>query len=258
MNELLYYDLKDANGVAPGLAMQISRELGRRIVAGHYKEDALIEDEGKLSQRFGVSKSVIREGVKLLVSKGLLEVKRGNGTRVRRRASWALLDDDVLAWHLSVDTKPMFLRQLLDIRQMMEPKAAAWAALHGTDAQHADIEAAQSRMEEESHSIEDFVVADALFHRTILRAANNEILLSMEGVIFSALLSSIRMTNRDPRENVSSIPFHRKVLDAIKARDHKQAEKMMNDHLSDTSQRLKSALGETPGGVISNGGPRTD
>ena len=258
MNEMLYYDLKDANGVAPGLAMQVSRELGRRIVAGHYKEDALIEDEGKLSQRFGVSKSVIREGVKLLVSKGLLEVKRGSGTRVRRRASWALLDDDVLAWHLSVDPKPAFLRQLLDMRQMMEPKAAGWAAQHGTDAQHADIEAAQIRMEDESHSIEDFVVADALFHRTILRAANNEILLSMEGVIFSALLSSIRLTNRDPRENASSIPFHRKVLDAIKARDYTLAEKMMNDHLSDTSQRLESALGETEGGVISNGESRTD
>ena len=258
MNEMLYYDLKDANGVAPGLAMQVSRELGRRIVAGHYKEDALIEDEGKLSQRFGVSKSVIREGVKLLVSKGLLEVKRGSGTRVRRRASWALLDDDVLAWHLSVDPKPAFLRQLLDMRQMMEPKAAGWAAQHGTDAQHADIEAAQIRMEDESHSIEDFVVADALFHRAILRAANNEILLSMEGVIFSALLSSIRLTNRDPRENASSIPFHRKVLDAIKARDYTLAEKMMNDHLSDTSQRLKSALGETEGGVISNGESRTD
>ena len=252
MNELLYYDLKDASGVAPGLAMQISRELGRRIVAGHYKEDALIEDEGKLSQRFGVSKSVIREGVKLLVSKGLLEVKRGSGTRVRRRAIWALLDDDVLAWHLSVDPKPMFLRQLLDMRQMMEPKAAGWAAQHGTDAQHAEIEAAQIRMEEESHSIEDFVVADALFHRAILRAANNEILLSMEGVIFSALLSSIRLTNRDPRENASSIPFHREVLDAIKARDHKQAQKMMNGHLCDTSQRLKSVLGETAGGDIKN------
>ncbi|MEP4196480.1 MAG: GntR family transcriptional regulator [Aliishimia sp.] len=119
MNEMLYYDLKDADGVAPRLAMQVSRELGRRIVASHFKEDALIEDEGKLLQRFGVSKSVIREGVKLLISKGLLEVKRGSGTRVRRRASWALLDDDVLSWHLSVDPKPAFLRQLLDMRRMM-------------------------------------------------------------------------------------------------------------------------------------------
>ncbi len=252
MNEMLYYDLKDASGVAPGLAMQVSRELGRRIVAGHYKENALIEDEGKLSQRFGVSKSVIREGVKLLVSKGLLEVKRGSGTRVRRRASWALLDDDVLAWHLSVDPKPAFLRQLLDMRRMMEPKAAGWAAMNGTEEQFAEIEAAQVRMEEDSHSIEDFVVADALFHRGILRAANNEILLSMEGVIFSALLSSIRLTNRDPRENENSIPFHRKVLEAIKARDQALAEEMMTAHLSDTSQRLESALKDLAGGVLTN------
>jgi len=252
MNELLYYDLKDASGVAPGLAMQVSRELGRRIVAGRYKEDALIEDEGKLSQRFGVSKSVIREGVKLLVSKGLLDVKRGSGTRVRRRASWALLDDDVLAWHLSFDPKPAFLRQLLDMRRMMEPKAAGWAAMHGTAEQFAEIETAQVRMEEGSHSIEEFVIADALFHRAILRAANNEILLSMEGVIFSALLSSIRLTNRDPRENANSIPFHRKVLEAIKAQDHALAEEMMTAHLSDTSLRLESALKDMAGRALAN------
>lgn len=242
MNEMFYYDLKDANAVAPGLATQVSRELGRRIVGRHYKEGALIEDEGKLSQRFGVSKSVIREGIKLLVSKGLLEVRRGSGTRVRRRASWVLLDDDVLAWHLSVEPMPEFLRQLMDIRLMMEPKAAAWAAEHGTEEQHADIEAAQVRMERDEQSIEDFVVADALFHRAILRSANNEILLSMEGVIFSALLSSIRLTNSDPRKNASSIPFHRELLEAIKARDPVLAEEKMDAHLSETNQRLKSTL----------------
>ena len=106
-------------------------------------------------------------------------------------------------------------------------------------------------MEEDCHSIEDFVVADALFHRAILRAANNEILLSMEGVIFSALLSSIRLTNRDPRDNENSIPFHRKSLEAIKSRDHLLAEEMMNATLSDTSQRLESALETT---LIGNGG----
>ena len=106
MNELLYYDLKDANGVAPGLAMQVSREFGRRIVGGHYREDALIEDETKFCKRFGVSKSVIREAVKMLVGKGLLEVRRRSGTRIRRRASWALMDDDVLAWYQSTPNLP--------------------------------------------------------------------------------------------------------------------------------------------------------
>ena len=101
-------------------------------------------------------------------------LRTDSGTRVRRRASWALLDDDVLAWHLSFDPKPAFLRQLLDMRRMMEPKAAGWAAMHGTTEQFAEIETAQVRMEEGSYSIEEFVIADALFHRAILRAANNE------------------------------------------------------------------------------------
>ncbi|MDE0308142.1 MAG: FadR/GntR family transcriptional regulator [Albidovulum sp.] len=242
MNELLYYDLKDTTGVSPSLATQVCRELGRRIVGGHLPEHAQIDDESKLAEKFGVSKPVIREAVKLLVGKGLLEVRRGSGTRVRHRGSWALLDDDVLAWHLSVDPKPDFLRQLMDIRRMMEPKAAGWAADFGLDQQHRTISEAQSRMEQDALSVEDFVVADAQFHRAILRAANNEILRSMEGVIFSALLSSIRLTNSDPRENKSSIPFHREVLEAILKRDAATAEEKMSRHLDDTSERLIAAV----------------
>ncbi|WP_424988449.1 FadR/GntR family transcriptional regulator [Microbulbifer sp. S227A] len=242
MNEILYYDLKNVNALTPGLAAQVCREIGRRIVGGYCREGELIEDETKLAGRYGVSKSVIREAVKLLVGKGLLEVRRGSGTRVRPRTSWALLDDDVLAWHLSVDIKPDFLRQLMEIRRVMEPKAAAWAAENGTKAQHQKICEAQDRMERSGASAEDYVVADAEFHRAIFRAANNEILRSMEGVIFSALLSSIRLTNADPRDNPQSIEFHREVLDAILARDAGTAEEKMFLHLENTSERLGAAL----------------
>ena len=107
MNEMMYYDLKDASGIAPGLALQVSRELGRRIVADHYKENTLIEDEVKLSQRFGVSKSVIREGVKLLVSKGL------RGLRDRREIPeipglWVRRDLRVRTDRLMFMTKALF------------------------------------------------------------------------------------------------------------------------------------------------------
>lgn len=243
MSELLYYDLKDAVGVAPSLATHVCRELGRRIVSGVVREGDLIDDENRLGERFGVSKSVVREAVKLLVGKGLLEVRRGSGTRVRRRASWNLLDDDVLAWHLSAEPRPDFLRQLMDIRRIIEPNAAAWAATYGADDAHAEIMKAQEKMEEEARSVEEFVVADALFHRAVLRAANNEILLSMEGVIFSALLSSIRLTNTDPRENEGSIPFHREVAEAIVARDSTLAETKMRALLTDTTARLEDATG---------------
>lgn len=242
MSEILYYDLKEAKMVAPGLATQISRELGRRIVSGGYAEGDFIEDETTLASRFGVSKSVIREGIKLLVGKGLLNVRRGSGTRVCERNQWMLLDDDVLAWHQSITPQSSFLSQLMDMRRMIEPQAAGWAAEFGTQSAHDEIERAHGRMEQEIRSAEDFVVADALFHRAILRAADNEFLLSLEGVIFSALLTSIKLTNADPRENASSIPFHRNVMKAILARDAEVARREMLAHLDDTSARLSTAV----------------
>lgn len=242
MNEMLFYDLKESTGLTHSLSTQIARELGRRIVSGSYAVGELIEDEGALSDRYKVSRSVIRDAVKILVGKGLLEVRRGIGTRVRNRTSWGLLDDDVLAWHQSAPPKPDFLRQLMDIRLLIEPRSARWAAERGTDADLAAIDEAMTRMEAEQGATEDFVVADALFHRAILRAANNDLLRALEGVIFSALLGSIRLTNQDPRDNETSIPFHRAVTDAILARNGAEAEARMEHLLSDTQDRLGGQL----------------
>lgn len=244
MDELLYYDLKDVSGLTPGLATQICRELGRRIVAGHFPEGQLIDDENKLCERFNVSKSVVREAVKILVDKGLLEVRRGNGTRVRTRASWKLLDDDVLAWHLGTEPKPNFLRQLIDVRLMVEPNAAYWAASMSSRDQVDEIHKAHSDMER-AGTIQEFVVADAKFHRAVLRAANNELLTSMEGVIFSALLTSIKITNNDPIDNrTRSLPLHFEILNAIEMRDRERAETAMRDHMADTYDRLSALLPE--------------
>ena len=185
MDELLYYDLKNVSGLTPGLATQVCREIGRRIVAGLFPEGQFIDDETKLCARFNVSKSVVREAVKILVAKGLLEVRRGNGTRVRQRASWNLLDDDVLAWHQGVEPNPDFLRKLIDVRLMVEPNAAFWAAGVATEEQIKEIRKAHNDMEQ-ADTIQEYVVADAKFHRAVLRGANNELLTAMEGVIFSA------------------------------------------------------------------------
>ncbi len=242
MNEMLFYDLRESPGLAHSLSNQIARELGRRIVAGNYKQGMLIEDEAALARRFQVSRSVIRDAVKILVGKGLLTVSRGIGTRVRERTRWGLLDDDVLAWHQSAPPSPDFLRQLMDLRLIIEPKAARWAAERGSEDGHRAIETAQRRMEDEKGSIEDFIFADANFHRSVLRAAQNELLMAMEGMLFSALLGSIRLTNSDPRENETSIPFHRAVMTAIVARNGAEAEATMEELLSDARQRLGEAV----------------
>jgi len=249
MNEFLFYDLKEKPALTRSLATQIVQELGRRIVAGAYGQGDLLEDEGTLAARYQVSRTVIRDAVKILVGKGLLEVRRGVGTRVRPRSAWGLLDDDVLAWHHSAPASHAFLQQLTDLRLVIEPKAARWAAERGTAEGHALIAEAQARMEEEKSSIDDFIVADALFHRAVLRAADNEFLLAMESAVFSALLISIRLTNRDPRENEESIPFHRAVADAILARDAAEAEARMERLLADARLRLGEEGAPVGGGA---------
>ncbi len=242
MNETMFYNLKQSNGLTHSLADQVARELGRQIVASRYDQGELIEDEGALAERFQVSRSVIRDAVKILVGKSLLEVRRGIGTRVRGRHAWGLLDDDVLAWHLSAPVRPDFLNQLMDIRVVIEPEAASWAAIGASDEAIAEILNSQENMEQEKGSLEDFVVADALFHRAILRASNNEILRAMEGVIFSALLTSIKLTNNTTSKNEASIPFHRSVTDAIVARQAEKAAEHMKRLLVDARSRLKAKL----------------
>lgn len=238
MSENLFYELQGKPTIKASYSAQIARELGRKIISGVLGEGTLIPDEGALSAEYDVSRTVIRDAVKMLSAKGLLEVRRGSGTRVRFRSSWDLLDDDVLAWHQSVPPNPQFLRQLLELRLMIEPSGARFAALRGSEAAHRDIENAMADMESEQGETDRFVLADATFHRSILRAAQNELLRPMEGVIHSALLISIRLTNTDPRENKASLPFHREVCEAILARDGEKAEEKIRFLLTDAQDRL--------------------
>lgn len=242
MSELAFYDLKQSVSMAPSLSVQVARELGRRIVSGALEPDTLIDDENALAERYKVSRVVIRDAVKILVSKGMLDVRRGIGTKVRPRNYWAMLDDDVLAWHLSTPPSKEFLCQLLEIRLAFEPNAAQWAAERANDEQLAAIAKALDDMSATADSNDAFVIADAHFHRAILRAANNEFLTAIEGVIYSALLVAIKITNQNAQSNRDSIPFHKSVYDAIAKGNGKKAHNLTEKLLSDAMERLKKEL----------------
>lgn len=244
MSELVYYDLKSSHGMVSSLPIQVAKELGRRIVSGTFEVGTFIDDEAKLSERYQVSRVVIRDAVKILVGKGLLEVRRGIGTRVRPRDQWILWDDDVLAWHITASADAKFLQTLMDIRIAFEPKAARWAAERGSDANILEIEKAVIQMEQEQGSVEKFVKADALFHKAVLAAANNEFLKSMEGVIYSALLVSVNITNKDPRDNDVTVKIHRQLYQAIANREGETAESISEKLLSDASLRLQKEADE--------------
>ena len=242
MSELTYYDLRRTNSMSPSLPVQVAKELGRRIVAGTYTPGTLIDDENKLAERFKVSRVVVRDAVKILVGKGLLDVRRGIGTKVKARNHWALLDDDVLAWHLSAPLNPEFLTQLMEFRLAFEPKAASLAAMNATDEDIQAIAAALEEMASSTNDVDRFVVADAHYHGAILRASHNELFISMECVIFSSLLVSIRVTNQNDAVNKSSIPFHQEVFDAIKDRNGELAQSLTETLLSDAKARLTQLM----------------
>jgi len=101
-------------------------------------------------------------------------------------------------------------------------------------------------MEKTSAHTESFVIADAGFHSAILKAAHNEFLTALEGVIYAALLTSIRLTNKTPDENILSIPFHRTVAEAIAGRDEHEAAGRMRRLLDDASKRLAAMMATLP------------
>ena len=231
-------DLKTVSAMVPSLGSEVAHQIGRSIVTGLYPPGSLIEDEASLAKRFGVSRTVIRDAVKVLVGKGLLEVRRGIGTRVKPRELWALLDVDVLAWRLATPADSSMLLQLAEVRQLFEPQAAAWAAQRATESEVADILDAVEAMRADAADTPLFLAADARFHRSVLRAAHNELLFALSGMIYSSLLSNVRMKNPDPDTNRKIVPFHREVYRAINRRDDVDAQLKMTLLIEDASRRM--------------------
>lgn len=231
-------DLNTVSALAPSMGSEVAHQIGRSIVTGLYLPGSLIEDEASLAKRFGVSRTVIRDAVKVLVGKGLLEVRRGIGTRVKPREQWALLDVDVLSWRLAAPADSSMLLQLAEVRKLFEPQAAAWAAQRATESEVADILDAVEDMRSDVADTRMFLAADARFHRSVLRAAHNELLFALSGMIYSSLLANVRMKNPDPDTNRKIVPFHREVYNAINRRDDVDAKVKMTLLIEDASRRM--------------------
>ena len=238
-SENSFYNLKDLSFLSSSLSMQIAKDIGQKIISNNYKEGDLIENEDTLMTRYQVSRTAVRDAFKILSGKGLIKTRRGIGTHVLPKNNWALLDDNVLAWHHSITPTKELMSQFLDIRKALEPKAAYWAAERAIEEDRIKIQEAYTTMANEL-SPELYITSDALFHRSILRATRNDFLISFEGVVFSALLMSIPLTNTNTEINQESLSFHRDVSEAIAARDKKSAEHCMNILLEDAEKKINS------------------
>ena len=221
---------------------QVVREIGMQIVEGDFKPGEALPDEGTLLARFDVSRTVLRESLKVLAAKGLLESRPKVGTLVRPSIFWNRLDPDILGWQATNQTPGDFLESLTEVRKIVEPPAAKLAAQRATPGEIEAIAGAYRGMAEHVADIEAFMDADIRFHAAILEASHNEFLQPITNAIRAAMLSSLRITNRDAALNKHSVSLHRVVLEALKTKDPRRAERSMRRHLDDTWSRLKINL----------------
>ncbi|TWT83580.1 Pyruvate dehydrogenase complex repressor [Planctomycetes bacterium CA13] len=225
------------------LCGQVVHDLGSRILAGEVKPGEPLPQETTLCEEMGVSRTVVREAIKSLAAKGLVESRAKRGTIVRPARVWNYLDPEVLEWQSQSDVNGQLLRYLTEFRQAIEPTAAALAAERASDDERALIQEAWEEMARGAGSVEAFHLADTRFHTEILHATGNPFFAPVANVISVSLEASLEVTNRQPVENLASVPVHQKVLDAILARKPKEASEAMRSHLKDAADRIERVLG---------------
>ena len=201
------------------LHASVVEQVGRRIVQGEFLPGEALPNADDSSEMLDVSRTVLREAIKVLAGKGLVDSRPKTGTRVRPRAEWNFLDPDVLAWRYSGPIVPDDVTALFELRRAIEPMSANLAALRATPAQLLQMNAALAEMEAVADDAEAFAKPDLVFHKTILRMSGNELIGSLAALIETALLMSFRLSNDLPEGQRHSMPLHRHVAERIAARD---------------------------------------
>jgi GntR family transcriptional regulator, galactonate operon transcriptional repressor len=196
-------------------------ELGRCIVSGDMPPGSTLPNEPELVEQFGISRTVVREAMKCLAGKGLVEIKTRIGTKVRERSYWHHLDTDVMVWYYETGPSLEIMRAIKDLRRVLEPEAAARAALRGSEADLASIAAAYDDMVASVGNINENADADLRFHTAIFAATQNMIYTQLIDLIAVAIYANRTLSSHDTvREGQKrSLPYHKDVLDAILRRD---------------------------------------
>lgn len=197
-----------------GLHGRVIQELGRAIISGEFAPAAPLPGQEECCARLGVSRTVLREALRVLAAKGLVDARPKAGTFVRPRESWNFLDPDILEWRLQTNEQALVLDQLYELRHMVEPTAAFLAASRAKLNDFRRIGEAFDAMVTAGHG-EDSVEPDLAFHRAIITASGNDLFASLGHVVESALRISFRIGAENPDGAEDSLAMHRAIMDAI-------------------------------------------
>ncbi|MGU3399566.1 FadR/GntR family transcriptional regulator [Brucellaceae bacterium D45D] len=219
-------------------------ELGRGIVAGTIAEDSILPGDHELSLRFGVSRTVLREAMKTLAAKRLIEPKAKVGTRVLGHESWNFFDPDVLTWRFEAGFDEDFVDHLAEMRMALEPAAAAAAAERASSDEFVELYALAEKFDNPDHTPESIANVDLEFHLAIARMSNNPFMRSVSGLIEAALAISFKLSSpAASREGIAECAAnHLRIAHAIASRNPQKARAAMESVIQLGVERIREAI----------------
>ncbi|MCW2904106.1 MAG: transcriptional regulator [Streptosporangiaceae bacterium] len=222
-----------------GLHGNVLDQLGAVIASGRLTAGEVLRIE-QLEARFGVSRSVVREAIRVLESMGLVTSRRRVGVIVAPRSSWNLFDPRIIRWRLDGEGRDGQLRSLSELRRGVEPLAAGLAAQHATPQQCGALTGAviQMAVHGRSGDLEAYLEADVLFHRTLLEASGNEMLGALTDVVAEVLAGRTHHHLMPAVPEPSAIRWHAEVAQAVQSGDAAVAERVMRDIVDEATRAM--------------------
>lgn len=233
-------------GTTGGLHADVLDRLGALVAGGGLPAGQVLRAD-ELGERFGVSRTVVREAVRVLESMGLVQSRRRVGVTVAPRERWNVHDPRVIRWRLDGPERDEQLRTLSELRRGVEPVAAALAAARATPEQCGALVGAVMDMAVHGRSgdLEAYLEADVRFHRTLLAASGNEMIAAMDGVVAEVLAGRTRHHLMPDHPEPVAVRLHGDVADAVRAGDAGAAEAAVRAILDEASAAMRA--GTDPG-----------
>jgi DNA-binding FadR family transcriptional regulator len=229
--------LKTTTNLVRNIHSQIAEQIGTSIVRGEIGAGEQLPSEMKICEMFDVSRPVVREAIRILAGKGLIESRAKSGTRVRPPELWSHLDSDVLRWRLATTSLDSYLQKLFDLRNAVEPAASALAAAAATPEDCNAISEAMDGMAAATTN-DEFVNADIAFHKAIYIATRNELFWPLAQMLEILLRRGFTIAAVGDHR-ARALAEHRAVLQAIRAGDSTAAHAAAATLLGNTVDDLK-------------------
>ena len=166
-----------------GLQGRVIDGVGLQIIGGLYAPGQLLPREAELSEEYGVSRTSVREAMRVLAAKGLVDIRQKVGTRVRQPELWNVFDSDLLRWHSEAGRGEIVMRDLVELRQILEPAAARLAAGRASMDDLRRIDDALQNMARNPTNREAYAHADVEFHQAVYAASHNVLLRQFGAVV---------------------------------------------------------------------------